>query len=406
MMILKLAWRNIWRNKRRTWITVAAIGFAVFFSATMKSSQLGSYANMIDNVTRFFTGYVQIHEQGYWDDKTLEKTFVASDDILNIAQETKYTEDVAPRLESFALAAFGNQSKGSLVLGIDPKRESSLTKLKEKLIEGEYLSADDKAVMISEGLAHYLKMDLNDTIVLISQGYRGVNSAGKYPVKGIVKFPSPDLNGQLIYLPLKEAQWFYGAEDRLTSIAITIKHPDLAEDVVTSLDQQLGEGTYEIMGWREMLPELLQQIELDYVGGLIMRFILYTVIAFGIFGTFLMMVNERKYEFGVMMAIGMKRYKLQLIVFAETIMIAFTGALVGILAASPLIFYFNQNPIRFTGEYAKMFEDFGVEPILPFSIEPQVFYGEAQIVFVITVILALYPLWAIHKLHINNAIRA
>lgn len=405
-MIFKLAWRNIWRNKRRTWITVAAIGFAVFFSASMKSSQLGSYANMIDNVTRFYTGYVQIQEPGYWEDKTLENTFEEKDNILKKSNETQYVEEVAPRLESFALAAYQNQSKGSLVLGIDPESENRLTRLKDKLIEGDYLQPGDKAVLISQGLAKYLKMSVNDTLVLISQGYHGINSAGKYPIKGIVKFPSPELNNQMVYLPLREAQWFYGATNRLTSIALIIEHPDLTGQVISNLENSLGEGTYEIMGWREMLPELIQQIELDYVGGLIMRFILYTVIAFGIFGTFLMMVNERKYEFGVMMAIGMKRFKLQLIVFLETVLIAFTGAFVGIAAAFPLIAYFNQNPIRFTGESAKMFEDFGVEPILPFSMEPEVFYGEAQIVLIITIILALYPLWAIYKLNINTAIRA
>ena len=405
-MYLKLAWRNIWRNKRRTWITLAAIGFAVFFSCTMKSSQLGSYARMIDNVTRFYTGYIQVHAKGYWEEKTLDETFEAPETLQPDISKLQYVEEVAPRLESFALASYLQKTKGALVLGIDPTREDHLTNLAKKLISGAYLEADDKSVLMSEGLAKYLKMSVGDTLVMISQGYRGINSAAKYPVKGIVKFPAPDLNGQLIYLPLKEAQWFYGAENRLTSLALVIEHADLTDHVISDISNMINMDEFEVMGWREMLPELIQQIEVDYIGGQIMAFILYVVIAFGIFGTFLMMANERKYEFGILMAIGMKRFKLQAVVFIETIIIAVSGTILGIMLGLPIIVYYYFNPIRFTGEYAEMFEKFGMEPIMPFSMAPEVFTSQAITVLIITSLLALYPLWAILKLKIGTAIRA
>ena len=405
-MYLKLAWRNIWRNKRRTWITLAAIGFAVFFSCTMKSSQLGSYARMIDNVTRFYTGYIQVHAKGYWEEKTLDETFEAPETLQPDISKLQYVEEVAPRLESFALASYLQKTKGALVLGIDPTREDHLTNLAKKLISGAYLEADDKSVLMSEGLAKYLKMSVGDTLVMISQGYRGINSAAKYPVKGIVKFPAPDLNGQLIYLPLKEAQWFYGAENRLTSLALVIEHADLTDHVIGDISNMINMDEFEVMGWREMLPELIQQIEVDYIGGQIMAFILYVVIAFGIFGTFLMMANERKYEFGILMAIGMKRFKLQAVVFIETIIIAVSGTILGIMLGLPIIVYYYFNPIRFTGEYAEMFEKFGMEPIMPFSMAPEVFTSQAITVLIITSLLALYPLWAILKLKIGTAIRA
>ncbi|MDH5400705.1 MAG: FtsX-like permease family protein, partial [Cyclobacteriaceae bacterium] len=319
--------------------------------------------------------------------------------------DRKFVQVAAPRLESFTLASFGQQTKGALLLGVDPDLEHRLTSLKDKLVDGQYFSANEKAVLVSEGLADYLRIGVNDTLVLISQGYHGINSAGKYVVSGLVKFPAPDLNNQLIYLPLKEAQWFYGADNRLTSIAFAIDHADLTDRVIADISQNLNLEIYEIMGWREMLPELLQQIELDYVGGLIMRYILYAVIAFGILGTFLMMVNERRYEFGILMAIGMKRIKLQAVVLLETIMIAFTGTFVGLLISLPIIVWFYFNPIKLGGEYEAMMATYGLEAIMPFSMEPAVFTGEMTIVFVITICLAIYPLWAIYKLKINTAIR-
>lgn len=404
-MYLKIAWRNIWRNKRRTLITLSSIGFAVFFACVMQSMQHGQYDRLIDNVVRFYTGYIQIHKQGYWDDKIIDNAFVYDEELRGNVGGLKTVDVVVPRLESFALASYQQKTKGALVMGIEPATEDALTSLKSKIVEGEYLDQADIAVLVSEGLADYLDITIADTLVLISQGFHGITAAGKYHVKGIVKFPAPDLNNQLVYLPLPESQWFYGAENRLTSLALVVPDADLVDKTVKVIKADLSEEAYETMGWRDMMPELVQQIELDYIGGLVMLFILYGVIAFGIFGTFLMMTNERTYEFGIMLAVGMKRYKLQLIIFLEILMLAFLGTLVGSISSLPVIFYFNINPIVFTGEYAEIFEKFGYEPILPFSTDPTIFLQQAKVIFIISLALASYPLWKIYQLKVVTAMR-
>jgi len=403
-MYSKLAWRNIWRNKRRTAITLAAIAFAVFFASVMQSMQLGSYERMIENVVRFHTGYVQVHDSGYWDDRTLDKSFIYDQEVRKKLETVSGIQVAVPRLESFALAAFENQSKGALIIATDPLAEDQLTQLKAKIIDGEYLDPDDKAVLIGSGLAEYLKMTVGDTLILIGQGYHGVNAAGKYPIKGTVKFPAPDLNNQIVYLPLKEGQWLYGAEKRLTSLALVLPSDDEVNPVIGSTKQILS-SDFEVMGWRDMLPELVQQIELDYVGGLIMLTILYTIIGFGIFGTFLMMARERKHEFGIMMAIGMKRIKLQIILLLETLMMAGVAVIIGILLSLPVATYFHFNPIPLTGEFADAIEKFGLEPVIPFSINPAIFLRQAQVIFGLTLVLSIYPIWSVFKLKIATAIR-
>ena len=404
-MLLKLAWRNIWRNKRRTVITLSSIGFAVFFACVMQSMQYGSYSRLIENIVRFYTGYIQVHQQGYWDDKIIDNAFMENGDLNNRMSGEEGVEVVVPRLESFALASYGQKAKGALVMGFDPEKEHALTGLREKLVDGNYLNLTDTAVLVSEGLAKYLDLSVNDTLVLIGQGYHGINAAAKYPVEGIVKFPAPDLNNQLVYIPLPQCQWFYGAEDRLTSLALVLNDANVVEDVLSSMSSWLNPDEFEIMGWREMMPELVQQIELDYIGGLVMLFILYGVVAFGIFGTFLMMTNERSYELGMMMALGMKRYQLQLIMFYEILLLAIFGVIAGAIASTPVILYFKFNPIEFSGEYAEIFERFGYEPILPFSTDPIIFYQQIKVVLTITILLATYPLWTIYRLKIVNAMR-
>lgn len=403
-MYLKLAWRNIWRNKKRTAITVASIGFAVFFACVMQSFQLGSYDRMIDNTVRFSTGHIQIHDNGYWEEKIIDKSFEPNEKIDQAINNLENVELTAPRLESFALAAYKNSTRGVLVMGVDPKKELAMNHLDEKITAGQYFQNDD-AVLVGEGLADYLDIDIGDTLVMIGQGFRGINAAGKYPVDGILKFPIPEMNKSAVFMPLETAQYFYGATNRLTSISILVDQEDNVKPSLQNLRAALDTEAYDIMSWREMMPELVQSIELDYYGGLIMIFILYGVIAFGIFGTFLMMAKERAYEFGILIAIGMKKIKLQLMVALEVIVMAFLGVLSGVVASLPVLVYMYFNPIQVTGKMAESLEKFGLEPILPFSMAPSIFGQQAVIILIITLILGAYPLHAIGSTVIVKALR-
>lgn len=406
--IFKLAWRNIWRNKRRTYITAVSILIAVLLSSFMVAIQKGAWDKMIDNVVNFYYGYVQIHENGYWEDQSINKAFTIKEDLLETSKKIKSIRTIVPRLESFALAAHQNFSRGVLVVGTDPDKENEMTNLKERLIKGSYFTADEQAIIIAEGIASKMKITIGDTLVLISQGYHGVNAAGKYPIKGIVKFGSPQLNKQMVYLPLKTAQYFFGAENLVTSVALSINNRNRVQSVVKDLKSNISAEDYEVMEWQELMPELVQAREVDTAGNLITLFVLYVIIAFGIFGTILMMTKEREYEFGVLIAIGMNRLKLFLTVWLEIIFLGLLGVALGILVSFPLIYYFNVNPLDFTEmskEMAAAYERFGFEPIFPTALDWRIFRDQAIIVFVITSILAIYPLAKIMKINPVKAMR-
>lgn len=405
-MIFKLAWRNIWRNKRRTYITIASILFAVMLSALLESLQKGAWNNMIGNVVNYYFGYIQIHEDGYWEDQSIDKAFALNEELENKIKEIPEVKDILPRIESFALASTGNNTHGALVVGIDPEIETRMTDLKSRVVAGSYLEPGDQAAIIGEGLAEQLKLGVGDTIVLVSQGYHGVNAAGKYAIKGLVKFGSPELSKQMVYLPLPEAQWFYGAQGLLTSVALHIEDPDDIPHVMRALKSRIDLETYEVMDWQEMLPDLVQAKALDSAGNYIVYFILYLIIAFGIFGTILMMTKEREYEFGVLVSIGMRRFALSATVWLEVIMLGVIGAFLGILLSIPVVGYFYANPIRFSGEYATMLEKYGFEPIFPATFDPQVFIIQAVVVFILTALLAIYPLFKIGRLQPVEAMRA
>lgn len=401
---LTLAWRNIWRNKRRSWITIASIVFAVIIALFTRSMQLGSYAKMIDNVVSFYTGYVQIHSAGYWEKQTPDESFIYSDSLAWVAEQTKNTTAVTPRLESFALVSSGEHTAGAIVIGINPVSEDRITALSRKVTEGHYLKPDDAGILLAEGMAKRLGVGAGDTVVLLGQGYHGVTAAGKYPVTGIVTFPSPDLNSTMSYLSLKETQFLYGAYGRVTAIAIMIDNQKHLSAVVSELKKRFDE-TYEVMSWDEMLPELVQVIEADNAGGIIMLWIIYMIIGFGILGTVLMMTLERTREFGMLIAIGLKRMQLSFILFLESTMLSLIAVATGIALGIPLLVYMYYHPIVFSGRMKEVMLSYGYEPIMPFSLDPMIFCVQALAVFVVAILATIYPMVRTFRLRPVNALK-
>jgi ABC-type lipoprotein release transport system permease subunit len=400
----KIAWRNLWRNRRRTLLTIASVLFALFLALIMRSMQLGSYASMVESAVKSSTGYIQIHEKGYWADKSIDNTFESSRELEQKILDHPNVTHIVPRLESFALLSSGQQTKGAAVIGTDPLSENDASGLKSRLVSGEYLEAGDQAILIAEGLASYLKVAVGDTVVILGQGYHGVTAAGALPVKGIISFVQPDMNNLMTYIPITLAQELYATPDRLTSISIMLADPDkikrTRDEIVLSSPDYL-----EVMLWKEMLAELVNAIEGDNISSLFMLGILYAVVGFGILGTILMTTMERKREFGIMVAVGMHRYKLAIITFIETLIICAIGILAGIITSFPIILYFFYHPIPLTGEAAEAMLEYNMEPVMPSLLEPGYFISQSLVVVIITLLTLIYPMMVIGRFKVINAIK-
>ena len=408
-MIFNLAWRNIWRNKRRTLITIAAVAFAVFMSAFMRSFQKGVWDMVVDGAVNIYYGYAQIHGNGYWEDQSIENAIVYDDRLKAIPKEIEEINDLVPRIESFALASEGDLTSGVLVLGVDPEVEDAMTDISSRLVQGEFLQREDGSIMAASGLVEKLGLELNDTLILISQGYHGVNAAGKFPIKGIFEFAIPDLNKKLVVMPLLRAQTFYGAEGLVTTLAVDMDdRRDLPEVLPKLMALLTPAEDFEVMAWQDLIPELVEARQVDEAGGVIILAILYLLITFAIFGTILMMTKERSYEFGVLTAIGMSRWKLFYAVWLETIILGLFGAVCGILICLPVVYYFNGHPIPVSAiaeGSAEAYEKFGIQGALPTAFEFKIFANQALIIFIVTSVLAIYPLINILTLSPVKAMR-
>ena len=401
---LKLAWRNLWRNKKRSLIAASSVLFAVLLALIMRSMQQGSYDYMIDSSVRLYTGYIQIHGKNYWEKKSLDESMTVDTNYLSKLNNINGISLSVPRFETYSLISYGNKTKVVQITGINPKLENQLTDLKQKIVNGNYLNDSSKGIILAQGLAEILKVNVGDSIVVYGQGYHGVTAAAQIPVTGIVKFTLPDLNKSFTYLNLNYAQWLFSAPNRLTSLSIMID--DQKElDRIKSEIKNIFNNNYEIMDWKELSPELVQSIEIDNSSGIIMLGILYVVIAFGIFGTIMMMTAERTKEFGILISVGMKKWKLGLITIYETFFISFIGVVAGVIVSIPILSYFVQNPIPLTGEAAEAMLSYGYEPIIPFAIYPGMFFAQIWTVLAIALFSALYPLLFILRIKPVEAIR-
>lgn len=470
MKSYKIAWRNLWRNKRRTLITVASVFFAVFFALVMRSLQLGSYDHMFRNVIESYTGYAQIQHKDFKDISTVDNTFEYSSAADKQIFMDRNVSGVVPRFESFALASAGTITQGVLVMGIDPEKETLLSNVKGRLVKYKLteivienlkktnipedvkskldlfkgsafateallqmeLGINDKEApslmpvikdissfpngyfsddthneaLVGDKLATYLELGIGDTLVLIGQGYHGTTAAGKFRVAGIVRLPTPDLNSKIVYLPVGVCQEFYNAPGMLTSLVLNVsKSNDREIDrMLNSVGRELS-PPLKILGWKEMNEILINQMEADSKSGLIMIAILYLIIAFGIFGTVLMMTAERKREFGVLVAIGMQKTKLAAVVTFEMIYIGMLGILSGVAVALPIIIIGQNNPIRFSGEMAKMYEDYGLEPVMTFMPFDTYFIWQSVVVAFMVLIAIAYPVRKIFKMDLVNSLK-
>lgn len=403
-MILKLTWRNLWRNRRRSMITMTSVSFAVFLAVLMQSFQKGVFDNLVNNMVGFYSGSFQLHKTGYWNEQVIDNSFKADEKLFSLVGKVPGIREMVPRIETFILAASDKESKGCMLVGTDPVRENRLTGIAGKISSGSYFSTGENSVIMAEGLARRLHLSAGDTLILFGQGFQGSVAAGKFRIRGLVKFGSPALNDGIVFMPLDQARELLGAEQMLTSIAMSIDQPSqldrIQEDIVATTGTE-----YEVLNWKELMPDIASHIKADRAGFYVFTGILYLIIAFGIFGTILMMTAERHYEFGMLIAVGMKKAKLGIVLFSEAMLITFLGVLSGILLSLPFMYYFNKNPLRLSGNVARAYEQFGFEALFPTAVDFRIVFTQSIIVLGIALIMGGYPLWHIHRLNPVTAMK-
>jgi ABC-type lipoprotein release transport system permease subunit len=406
--LFKLGWRNIWRNKRRSLITIAAISFAVLIMAATRSLQYGTYDTMESLAIRLFNGDIQVHRSGFQAEQTLN--FAMQQDEQNwqkIVSEYPTFEGVSQRVSGFGLLSTDSASAGGLIVGIQPEKEGAVTQFVNMVREGERLmEGDDHLVVLGKTLAMNLQANIGDTVVVLTQGFRNQLGADTYVIKGLMSAGNPDVDRGLMLMPLHNAQDLFSLYDGVTQVVYRTEDFRKVDEYKKTLDAAWDNDELEILSWQEMMPELEQMILMDNVSGAIYLLFILLVVGFEIFNTTMMTVMERSKEFGVLEAIGMKPGQIVGLVLWESVIKISLSLVIGLAVSGAAIAYLIRNPIQLSQELQEAYAGFGFAiDALFFSGRPLVFLEPLVSIAIISFVAIVFPVYRTRKLTPIEALR-
>ncbi len=420
MLTFKLAWRNLWRHPRRTWLTVAAMVFSNVLLVFMISLQFGMYHRMIDNTLRLMSGHMQVQVEGYQDlpriHKVVPQVVELAAELRQLSNEqvdgtdnnrSDYQVRVAARAQGFALVSSEQRSYGAMIVGVEPAFEPQVSNLPGLVKQGSYLTPDSyDQVVIGSALARNLKVNVGDELTLLGSGREGSFVADVVHIRGLFESGVPDLDRNLIHMPLQRFQESFSMGEAGHSVVIMNHDVYRLDALKTQLQPALAtRPELRLLDWQELQPGLRQAIIADMTSAWFMYGVLIILVAFSVLNTQLMSVLERTREFGIILSLGLTPSRLGRLVMLESFLMAGLGFVVGIVLGVLWVAYLNHTGFSIPG-----MEDAMARYNLPTQIYPSLniwalVLGPA-IVWFGCLLASLYPALRLHFLHPIEAMRS
>lgn len=341
LLVASIARRNLGRNWRRTGLTAGGIGFAVALLAFAISSQIGSYAAMIDNATALMSSHIQIQANGYQEDARIEDTVSAAAALANTIRDTAGVSAVSERVLAFTLVSAGERSFAGQLVGVDVDNEPEVSNIPHMIVAGRYLDSavagEDGVVeaFAGAGVARNLGVNVGDEIVLLGTDSTGGVAALVTRLVGVFSTGQADVDRFLIEVPIDAVREAFALEDQAHAIVVRTQDVTTAPDIAALL-RDVTNGNV-VLEWQQLVPELQQAIDLDRVSGRFFYAILALIVTFSIVNTFVMLVFERTREFGMLLAIGMRPWAIVGMLQLEAFWLSLLGVVGGLAVAIPLI---------------------------------------------------------------------
>jgi putative ABC transport system permease protein len=406
-VILRMAWRNLWRQGKRTWLTVGAMIFSNSLLVFSISLQFGSYQMMIDNSLQAFSGHIQLQHPSYLEQPKMR---YAIDNIADRAQRLRDEFDltnISARAAGFALASSQDRSYGLQILGVDAHHEPLVSTLPGLIRRGRYLEPGAREeIVIGSVLARNLRIDIGDELSFLGSGFDNSFAAGVVTVVGIFESGNADLDRSVAQVNLAYFQDSFAMGEAGHSIVIRAPQIEAVDSLMMWLEVELqGSETVVAKDWNELQPGLRQAIRADMASAWFMYAVLIVLVAFSVLNTQLMSVLERTREFGTMMALGLRPARLARLVMLETGMMTSLGLVLGIGLGALITAYLSVVGFSYPG-MAEMSVKFN----LPERMYPEISalsLGLGPLVVACgSLLAAIYPALRLNRLLPIEAMRA
>lgn len=404
-----LAWRNMWRNRRRSVLTILAVIFASFLSLLQRGLATGTWEVNVRNTVEMFAGYLQVQRSGYQDNPSLTKTLAYPATVRSILLQTDGISGFAPRIQGDGLVSFRERSSGVLLMGLDPEAEQRVSRFHRRVVEGRHLAAGgNDEVVVGTTLLTNLGARVGDTIVVLAQGFDGVLGNLKFRVVGGIRMGVQNFDAGTILMTIGAAQELLAMEGRVSVIALSIDDLDQLQEVRSRLQGGIDGATIgqtTVLTWDEVMPDLAQAMAFDRIGDYFFMVVLIVIVTFGILNTVLMSVTERFREFGVSLAVGMRPSQLVFQVLVESFYMIAIGIFIGASFGYAVNAYVEKHPIIFTGDFEDIYAQYGFLPQMVGSTELWVLGQVVAVILAASLLSLIYPLYRVARLEPLKGIR-
>lgn len=427
LLLAKIAWRNLWRNSRRTLLTALALGLGLALLLVALGLREGAHEQMITNGVRLGGGHVVVQARGYQETRAQELLLPSW--VVSATEETLHSDvmphplqGVSPRLLASGLLSSATNAAGVGIVGVIPEEEHRVSLAAQRIVAGGYFSdGQPSGMVIGAELARKLEVQVGSKIVLMAQGIRppdadaagtdetreGEIQSALFRVIGIFRTGLPAVDTYVIHLPLPAVQSLLGAQNQVTQVAIFLEQEDDALLVASRLRERLAAAPAEVLTWRESMTELVQVVRLRSAFNYVMFSIILVMVGLGLLNTMLMAVLERRHEFGVCAALGLQPSQLAGIILCESLALIVISLALGLVLGLSVHYYFATK-----GLDLRWFTDVNLsaagtvfDPIMYSRLSPGRTAWSVGIVFITAVTMSLYPAFKAARTELPGALR-
>ncbi len=401
---LKLAWRNILRNKRRTIIASIAIGVGLASLIITDGIMIGMKNNLVESATSTLLGEAQIHQKEFRLTRDVEKTIIAKDKITAKLKKDPFVAAYSERVVSLGMITSPSTAESVVVYGIDPENERELSKIDDRIVEGTYFGEDrDREIVIGTKLAEVLEVTLGDRIVItVAQAFGGALSQEMFRISGIYHFDVKEMDNGFAFIRKDKAGTMLNIGSNIHEIAVKFSDIRMAENKNFSFWEEYSKNGNEAVSWITIMPELKNILDMTDISLYMMGGILFFVVIFGIINSLFMSLYERMFEFGILKAVGTRPSGLRKLIVFEAGWLAVVSIVIGVIIGFVINLFLTRHGIDYGGiEFAGAYMHEKIFPVT--NIIQYIKYP--VFVFIFTVLVGLYPAIVAGKMKVTDALR-
>lgn len=400
----------MWRNTRRTLITICSISLGTALTIFLISMQNGMYKKLVDDAVRMNAGYVTVENREYAEAPSIDLVVPSVDLVRRSSHDIPGVQKIKALILGQAMASTGSGSVGVGLVGVEPEVELQLSPLAKNISQGRYLKSDDKrGAVIGSTLADRLDLEPGMKLVVTSNDTSGELANEMLRVTGIFTTGMEEADGYLIQVPIDVARRIYHlGRDQATQVGLMLSSPDYEQRTIEKLNEEFAGSSVHAFPWQDIMPDLAGFIAADKGSLYIFQGIIIFLLSFTILNTILMSVLERNREFATLLALGTLPSLLRLQVVIESILLAFIGTGLGLLIGGGISFYFTIHGLDMRALMGEGFTVTGflVDPVVYNYLTPGLFLWLGGLISSLTIIIGLYPAYKATRINLPDVLRS